>query len=152
MVSIFVADRSLMSITLLLPPTASLGDCQFSKINSIFCGIYGIELVKFKTNVLISYFKDNYFMYSLKGIDYRIIAGTVNLDRPKIRRTVKRTIVHEQYDPVDSWRHDIAIVQANFPLIIPISAPLFLVTDAKFCFLGLHSVHAVARCRIRNAA
>jgi len=47
----------------------------------------------------------------------KIIVGTVNLDRSRIIHAVKKIIAHKEYDPINSWLNDIALIKVNHPSI-----------------------------------
>ncbi|KMQ90865.1 mite allergen der f 3-like protein [Lasius niger] len=47
--------------------------------------------------------------------DIIIVAGTVNLNRPSIKRVIKQVIFHEEYDPSNSWLNDIALIKVFTP-------------------------------------
>lgn len=46
----------------------------------------------------------------------KVIAGTINLKDAKSTHEVETITVHEQYNPSDSWRNDIAILKVSMIL------------------------------------
>ena len=47
----------------------------------------------------------------------KVIAGTINLTAPKSEHNVKKIIVHEKYNPDDSWKNDIALLKVEKPFV-----------------------------------
>ncbi|XP_012529672.3 trypsin-1 [Monomorium pharaonis] len=50
-------------------------------------------------------------------VDIKIVAGTVNLDHPRVTRTVKQIIIHKKYDSTNSWLNDISLIRVFTPFI-----------------------------------
>ncbi|XP_018054743.1 PREDICTED: chymotrypsin-2-like [Atta colombica] len=48
----------------------------------------------------------------------KVIAGTINLINPKSEHNVIKIIIHEEYDSLNSWINDIALLQVETPFII----------------------------------
>ncbi|XP_039301749.1 chymotrypsin-2 [Solenopsis invicta] len=45
--------------------------------------------------------------------DVRVVAGTINLNNSKSLHNVEEIIIHENYDPNDSWINDIALLKVT---------------------------------------
>lgn len=45
----------------------------------------------------------------------KVVAGSINLNSPKSEHNVAKIIVHEKYDPFDSWKNDIALLKVTTP-------------------------------------
>lgn len=58
-----------------------------------------------------------YSNYSLRPTDIHVVAGTINLDKPKYTRTIKEIIIHEEFNTSKSWSNDIALIRVNYLLI-----------------------------------
>ncbi|XP_018394859.1 PREDICTED: trypsin-1-like [Cyphomyrmex costatus] len=48
----------------------------------------------------------------------KVIVGTLNLIHPKSEHNVVKIIVHEEYDSLNSWINDIALLQVETPFVI----------------------------------
>ena len=53
----------------------------------------------------------SYFIYRLKDKDLRIVADTINLKLGGTHHNVVDIILHEDYNPDDSWVNDIALLK-----------------------------------------
>ncbi|XP_034195399.1 chymotrypsin-2-like [Osmia lignaria lignaria] len=47
----------------------------------------------------------------------KVIAGTINLAAQKSEYNVKNIIIHEKYNPNDSWKNDIALLKVEKPFV-----------------------------------
>ncbi|XP_018311475.1 chymotrypsin-2-like [Mycetomoellerius zeteki] len=72
-----------------------------------------------------SILNDNYVItaaHCAKAIEspsnVKVIAGTINLIDPKSEHNVIKIIIHEEYDALNSWINDIALLQVETPFII----------------------------------
>ncbi|KAI4474126.1 hypothetical protein M0802_015770 [Mischocyttarus mexicanus] len=45
----------------------------------------------------------------------QVVAGTINLNVPSSTHNVAKIIVHQNYDPEDSWKNDIALLKVVEP-------------------------------------
>ena len=43
----------------------------------------------------------------------KVVAGTLKLSDPKVTREVQKKIVHKRYDPLNSWKNDIALLKVR---------------------------------------
>lgn len=64
-------------------------------------------------------------------MDMKIVAGTVNLDRPRVTHAVKEIITHKEYDIENSWLNDIALIRVNCLSIQPIVSSKLSVIDSR---------------------
>ncbi|XP_043277366.1 trypsin-1-like [Venturia canescens] len=48
----------------------------------------------------------------------KVIAGTVDLEKPHSIHYVKKIIIHADYDPSHSWSNDIAVLKVNEPFVV----------------------------------
>ncbi|XP_034195404.2 chymotrypsin-2-like [Osmia lignaria lignaria] len=54
---------------------------------------------------------------SKTAVGIKVIAGTINLTTPKSEHNVKKIIIHEKYNPNDSWKNDIALLKVEKPFV-----------------------------------
>ncbi|KAJ9580882.1 hypothetical protein L9F63_023943, partial [Diploptera punctata] len=55
-------------------------------------------------------------VYEEVAVAFSVLAGTVNLSTGGVRRSVKRYIIYEQYDPEDNYKNDIALLELESAL------------------------------------
>lgn len=51
--------------------------------------------------------------YSKEPADIKVIAGTIDLKDARSTHEVEDIIIHESYNPRDSWKNDIALVKVR---------------------------------------
>lgn len=51
--------------------------------------------------------------YRSSPSDIKVIAATIDLKKPQSTHKVIKIIVHKKYNPIDSWRHDIALLKVK---------------------------------------
>ncbi|KAG7197994.1 hypothetical protein KM043_016219 [Ampulex compressa] len=47
----------------------------------------------------------------------KVIAGTIDLRKPRSEHFVAAIIVHEEYNPADSWKNDVALLKVKTPFV-----------------------------------
>ncbi|XP_017761679.1 PREDICTED: chymotrypsin-2-like isoform X1 [Eufriesea mexicana] len=51
------------------------------------------------------------------AIELKVVAGTTNLAKPNYEHNVVKIIMHEDYNPSDSWKNDISLLKVEVPFV-----------------------------------
>ncbi|XP_012529670.2 chymotrypsin-2 [Monomorium pharaonis] len=71
-----------------------------------------------------SILNDNYVITAAHCVDdkdandIKVVADTIDLNKPKSQHKVTKIIVHEEYDSSNSWINDIALLKVKIPFVI----------------------------------